>query len=254
MAMLLEYQTQLADALLRGDLVTTSSLFAGSDERRHLGLRVYANNRMHALVSALRDTFPAVRAVVGEGAFTAIGVDYARNYPMARGDLLMWYGAAFPAYLQRVDIEGAARLADLARLEYAWLEAYHAPDAVPLAPAAMAELSPEQLIGARLRVHPSLRLLHLTHDVEPLWRQFGSGTGEVATTDRHDRPALLAILRPAAEVVVLPVSAPVFACIALLRDGAMFGDASDDLNEAGHLTEFQALIATGLFTGIETET
>lgn len=163
----------------------------------------------------------------------------------------MWYGTAFPAYLQRLDIDGAARLADLARLEYAWLEAYHAPDAVPLAPAALAALTEEQLIGARLRVHPSLRLLHLAHDVEPLWRLFGSGTDEVATTDRHDRPARLAILRPAAKVVVLPISAPVFACIALLRDGALFGEATGGLVPSDHLAELQALIAAGLFTKLE---
>lgn len=84
MATLLEYQTQMAYALLRGDLVTTSCLFAGSDERRHLGLRVYANNRMHALISALRDTFPAVLGLVGETAFTALAVDYVWMNPRAR--------------------------------------------------------------------------------------------------------------------------------------------------------------------------
>jgi hypothetical protein len=58
------------------------------------------------------------------------------------------------------------------------------------------------------------------------------------------------IARPLAEVLVLPVSSPVFDCLADLRDGGAFGDATRHLDPAEAAAELQALIAAGLFTHI----
>lgn len=253
MTPLLKYQETLAAAVLSGHRAPALPLFQGSEGRRRLGLAVYANNLMHALVSALRDTFPAVSAIVGEAAFTSLAVAYVRENPPARGALLIWYGALFPAYLDRLDVGALRYLTDLARLECAWLEAYHAAEAEPLAMARLATLAPEQLVAARLRFHPSVRLLRSAHDIEMIWRRYRKG---LVATDAEvclDRATSLAILRPSTEILVLPVSPPVFDCLDRLRDGAVFGEASSHLDQPEHLAELQALIAAGLFIDIETE-
>lgn len=252
MTTLLDYQTRMLEALRSGDWAAVSSSFAGDGDRRSLGLRVYANNWMHALISALRDTFPAVRGALGEEAFVPIAVGYVRADPLARDGLLMWYGSSFPDALDAASTVGAPYLADLARLEYAWLEAYHAPEASPLPPAALAALTPAQLVGARVHLHPSLRLRRSDHAVERVWQHYRSG-GTRDTVPPADGPACLALFRPFAEVVVVRIPEPVHTALVRLATGTRFGDASRDLVRAEHLEELRALIAAGLFTKIETQ-
>lgn len=250
MAALPDYQRQFADAVLTGDRDTALTLFQGRLARRRLGLRVYANNAMHALVSALHDTFPAVNAMLGDETFTALAVAYVRANPPVRDALLVWYGEGFPAFLDRVAVEEAPYRAELARLEWAWLEAYHAPEAVPLPPAAFAVLTPEQLIAAHMRLHPSVHLLCCANDIEPIWQRYRGGLDASAGSDQRDRSCRIAVMRPFAEVIVRPLSSPVFDCLALLRDGAPFGEATGHLAEAEHVAELQELLAAGLFADI----
>lgn len=252
MTTLLAYQTRMLDALRFGNWAAVSSSFAGERDRRNLGFRVYANNWMHALISALGDTFPAVRGALGEEAFVPIAVGYVGANPLARDELLMWYGSSFPGALAATSIAGAPYLADLARLEYAWLEAYHAPEASPLPPAALAALTPAQLVGARVHLHPSLRLLRSDHAVERVWQHYRSG-GTRDTVPPAEGPACLAVFRPFAEVIAVRIPEPVHTALVRLATGTRFGDASRDLVRADHLEELRALIAAGLFTKIETQ-
>lgn len=253
MTALLEYQTRLAGSMQGGDREFALPLFQGSGTRRHLGLKVYANNLMHALVSALRDTFPVMNATLGDDTFTALAVAYARANPPVRDVLLIWYGGDFPRFINATGVADAPWLADLARLEWAWLEAYHASEAAPLPPAAFARLTPEQLVAARIRLHPSVRLLRCARDIEPIWRRNRGGFDATAGGDHGDRSFRLAVMRPFAEVVVRRLSAPVFDCLVRLGEGAAFGEAAGGLAEAGHVAELRAVIAAGPFIDIETK-
>lgn len=252
MTALREYQGRLAEALLGGDREAALPLFAGDQRRRSLGLRVYANNWTHTLVSALAETFPSVRAVTGEGAFTAMAVAYVRNRQPGRDDLLTWYGSAFPDFIEAAGNADPAYLADLARLELAWLEAYHAPEAQPLPPAALAALTAERLVGARLGFHPSVRLLRSDQPVERIWARRRRPNGCEQALE-PDGPACLAVLRPAAVVSIMRISPPTFAALGRLRDGAAFGDATSGLVPGPHLDELRALIEAGLFTTIDAQ-
>lgn len=251
MTALREYQARLADALLAGKRDAAMALFCGEAERRSLGLRVYANNWMHTLISALGDTFPAVRALIGEDAFMAIAAAYVRNNPQARDDLLIWYGSSFPDVLDAAGVADPPYLGDLARLEHAWLEAYHAPEAHPLPLAALAALTQEQLVRARLPFHPSVRLLHSHHAIDRIWERYHRPAAH-ETAPQPQGPAWLAVLRPDAEVIIMRISAPTFAALVRLRAGEPFGQATAGLVPADHLHELQALIAASLFTKLET--
>jgi hypothetical protein len=251
MTALLEYQRILAAAVHGGERAGARALFQGTPARRERGLNVYANNAMHALVSALAATFPAVQRILGAPAFTSVAVGYARSHPPARDALLLWYGASFPAFLESLEGSAAPHLPDLARLEYAWLEAYHAAEAEPLPAAHFAALTPEQLVAARLSPHPSVRLLRSSWAIDRIWR------GDPGIAAGGDGPAKngaggrwLIVARPFAEVLVVAASPPIFACLGALCAGALFGDATGHLDQPGHLAELQALIAAGVFTAI----
>jgi hypothetical protein len=251
MIALREYQGRLAAALVAGDREAALCLFGGDEARRSLGLQVYANNWMHRLVSALAETFPSVRAITGDGVFTAMAVAYVRNRPPPRDELLIWYGSSFPDFIEAAGIAGPPYLGDLARLELAWLEAYHSAEAQPLPLAAIAALTAEQLVRARLRLHPSARLLRSDYPVERIRARCLRPDSEETAATQPGAPSCLAILRPGAEVGIMRISPPTFAALGRLRDGAPFGEATNGLVPGEHLEELQALIEAGLFTTID---
>lgn len=152
---------RFAAALLDPQAALPPGLVAwnGSDPGRRF--LVHRNNVLSSLIDALADAFPVVQALVGEAFFRAMASVFVRSAP-PRLRLLVQYGSAFPAF---VECFGPARslpcLSDVARLEFARTEAYHAADAAPLPQSAMqAALGSGERIGElRLGGHPSLRVL-----------------------------------------------------------------------------------------------
>jgi hypothetical protein len=120
---------------------------------------VYRNNVTASLADALATAFPAIAAALGAERFRALAVAHLRAHP-PRSPMLMHVGAELPAFLE--GFQPLARhpwLADLARLELALRESYHAADATPLPADALAALPPERLAAARLGLAPALRLV-----------------------------------------------------------------------------------------------
>src|SRR6202008_3479197 len=74
--------------------------------------------------------------------------------------LLFEYGRDFPAFIERYEYaQDMPWLADVARIERASLDAYHAADAPPLLAAAPAQV-PVNCPGALVfRVHPATRIV-----------------------------------------------------------------------------------------------
>ena len=127
----------------------------GLDPERRLA--VYRDNVLVSLRRLLEGTFPATRRCLGPERFAELALAFVRAEPPDRPQLLA-YGAGFPAFLARAG-RRAALAADLARLEWAREEAYHAADAPPLDPASLAAIPAERYPELRFVPHPSLRLV-----------------------------------------------------------------------------------------------
>jgi hypothetical protein len=91
-----------------------------------------------------------------------------------------------------------AYLGDVARLERAVLEALHAADAAPLAPAVLADLG-ERAATAVFTPHPSVRLVASPHPIASLWEGHRGGEGPVRVEARAES---VLVTRPAAQVLV----------------------------------------------------
>jgi hypothetical protein len=103
---------------------------------------VYRNNVLSGLIEALQESFPAVRRLVGEECFRAMARLYAILSP-PRSAVMLQYGADFPAFIAGFEPTAALPyLPEVARIERAWLEAYHAMEAVQLDPATLATVAP----------------------------------------------------------------------------------------------------------------
>ncbi|MFW6027844.1 MAG: putative DNA-binding domain-containing protein, partial [bacterium] len=148
------YTEHFARALL--DPALRPELFEGGAAQVDAGLAVYRNNVMHSLSVALADIYPVVRALVGEEFFSGLARAYIRAEPPA-SPVLAEYGRSFPAFLENFEpARQAPYLPDVARIERAWLDAWHAPDAEPLDPDTFASLPPEDYAEAVFTCHPSL--------------------------------------------------------------------------------------------------
>ncbi|MEL6646394.1 MAG: DNA-binding domain-containing protein [Pseudomonadota bacterium] len=131
---------------------------------------VYRNNVIVSLTEALEASFPIVAKLVGAANFKLLAGDFVRAHPPS-SPLMMFYGSEMPAFLRGyAPVQGVKYLPDMARLEIAMRESYHAADAVPVDPSKLGALSPEALMQTRLTLAPSLRLVRSGWPIHAIWR------------------------------------------------------------------------------------
>ena len=136
---------------------------------------VYRNNVAASLTRALEASFPTVRKLVGEEFFAAMAVVFLRAHP-PRSRVLMLYGDAFPGFLAGFPpVAGLGYLPDVARLDQAMRESYHAADSAPLSEAGFQRLSGADIGGLRLQLAPSLRRIRSRWPVVSIWAANAEG-------------------------------------------------------------------------------
>jgi hypothetical protein len=120
---------------------------------------VYRNNVTVSLIDALAAVFPATQRITGVEFFRAMARFYVRATP-PRSPLLFEYGHEFPDFIERYDYaRPLPYLADTARIERAWLDAYHAADEQPLAAQNLAQIPPESIADVVFVAHPATRIV-----------------------------------------------------------------------------------------------
>jgi hypothetical protein len=196
-------EADFAHALLDPDSPAPSDAVApaGGDATRRFA--IYRNNVVVGLVDALASRFPVVERVVGAEFFRAMGRLYVSAAP-PRSPLLFRYGDTFPGFVKGFAPAAALPwLSDLARLELARGRAYHAANAVPVAPAAFAALAAGDLARTVVRLHPSVTFISSPFPIVSIWQ--AHQTGEAPEIPRWAPEAAL-VARPAlaVEVRLLP--------------------------------------------------
>ncbi len=129
---------------------------------------VYRNNVAVALTEALETGFPVVRRIVGVEFFRALAGAFLRAHPPT-SPVLMGYGAELPGFLAAFPpVRHLGYLPDVARLELAVRESYHAADMPPIGPDALAPGA--DLMAARVTLAPALRLVRSAWPLHGIWR------------------------------------------------------------------------------------
>jgi hypothetical protein len=171
---------------------------------------VYRNNVTVSLVNALAAVFPATLRITGSDFFRMMARVHVRTAPPT-SPLLFEYGREFPAFIERYEYAGSMPwLADVARIERAWLDAYHAADAEPLSPAALAAISPDQLEGIVLAPHPATRIVRSRYSALTIFS--ANRTNDPVARIDASEPEDALVTRPALDVVArrLPPGGAVF--------------------------------------------
>lgn len=184
---------------------------------------VYRNNVTVSLTEALRQAFPVIRKLVGDDFFTAMAREHVRAHP-PKSPLMMFYGSEMPAFLETFPpVQHLGYLPDIARLELALRESYHAADATPVAPEALQALTSDALLTSRLTLAPALRLVRSRWPVHAIWSANMRDTDAPKSAIAED----VVIARPDydPEPHRLPDGAAAF--IAALMGGATVAEALD---------------------------
>lgn len=173
-------QAWMASALQHRRAVERDAALVG-EARRHVSgndrlrpeeqLEIYREQFWLRHTGALVEDFEGLGAVVGQGVWERLVEEYLAQKPLSSFSLRD-LGAELPAF-----VAGATWLprhelcVDMARLEWAYVEIFDAPDAPLLDPTALATLSEESWNHARIELSPALRLVAVTHPVAELRRR-----------------------------------------------------------------------------------
>jgi Putative DNA-binding domain len=214
-----------AAALLDPKLAVPRHLVGPDGEPTTKRFAVYRNNVVVGLIEALQANFPAVCRIVGKEFFRAMARDYVLAEPPC-SPILLDYGASFPDFI--AGFESAAPLPylpDVARIERAWTESYHAPDAAPLFVEALAAIANDCVAEAHFTLHPSLRVVTSRFPALTIWRMnVGDGVPSPVDLDSGGEDTL--IVRPQADVEVRAIPPGAAEFLNALADGGKLVDAA----------------------------
>lgn len=214
---------------------------------------VYRNNVTVSLINALAATFPATQRITGVEFFRAMARFHVRATPPV-SPLLFEYGRDFPDFIEQYEhAQSMPWLSDVARIERAWLDAYHAADAEPLAPQAFASIPPEHLGDTVLLPHPATRIVRSRYPAVTIFsaNRGSDPVGQIEAAQAED--AL--VTRPKLDVVVrhVPPGGAVFLThlmagepLAAAVSAAMADSSAFDLS-----ANIAGVLAAGAFIGVK---
>lgn len=249
-------QATFGAALLDPDLPLPAGVIGPRGKGAKKRFAIYRNNVTVSLINALADIFPAVQRLVGEGFFRDMARVYVAEEP-PQSALLFEYGCGFPDFLERFEpVAELPYLPDVARLERAWLDAFHAADADALQPSTLGAIPPERLGETIFTPHPATRIVQSRYAAVSIF----SANREKRPVDgiRPLEPEDGLITRPVdtVEVRLLPPGAADF--FKSLIAGTCLGEAAGQALER-HTgfdlpTAISAMLEAGVFSACSTAT
>jgi hypothetical protein len=251
----LGYARAFAPALLDPDRPAPSLVSGPNGKAAKQRYAVYRNNVAVSLIDALTAVFPSTMRITGADFFRAMARFHVRATPPS-SPLLFEYGHDFPDFIEQYEYAGSMPwLADVARIERAWLDAYHAADAEPLAPRALASIPADGLADTILMPHPAARIVRSRFPAVAIFTANRSDgpVGRIETSGPED--AL--VTRPHLEVMVrlLPPGGAVFLRSLIVGEplGAAAAAALAESPEFDLSANIAGMLAAGVFTAIHQE-
>lgn len=217
------YAAGFAGALLNPDLDTPGLVAGPRAKAATKRYNVYRNNVTVSLINAVAAVFPVTQRIAGPDFFRAMARFYVRAEPPI-SPLLFEYGRTFPDFIQKYEYaQSVPWLADVARIERAWLDAYHAADIQPLTPGALGSIPSERLVDTVLRPHPAARVIRSRY---PALSIFAANRREGAGAVEAVEPEDALLTRPALDVEIRPLPPGGASFLAHLMSGCPLGAAA----------------------------
>ena len=147
-------------------------------------LDIYADMYRTRLVDVLREDFPRVATILGDAEFRALANRYLTRHPSTHPSV-RYVGRRFADFVAG---EGALPpfLADLARLEWARVEVFDAPDAEPLRLSDLESLPASDWPTLSLRPIPASLVIACVWPVHEIWAAAEDPAWGHASADRPE--------------------------------------------------------------------
>jgi Putative DNA-binding domain len=249
----LSFAADFSLALLNPKIETPAGIMGPNEKAAIKRYNVYRNNVTVSLIGALAAIYPAVQRMTGVEGFRAMARFHMRAHPPT-SPLLFEYGREFPEFIKHCEYaQSMPWLSDTARIERAWLDAYHAADAEVLTPQTLVAIPPSRLADTVFVPHPATRIVRSEFSAVSIFvANRSDGPAEAVDTAAPEEGL---ITRPEQEVVVrrLPAGAAEF--LTVLVSGEPFGAAASAAFEACASfdlpTNIVGMIEAGVFTAVQ---
>ncbi|MGF6178143.1 HvfC/BufC family peptide modification chaperone [Ensifer sp. 4252] len=248
----LDYPAGFVPGLLDPARATPALVAGPNGKGAEKRFNVYRNNVTVSLIDALAAVFPATLRITGETFFRAMARSHVRATPPT-SPLLFDYGRDFPVFIERYEhAQSMPWLADVARVERAWLDAYHAADAAVLQRDELAAVHAERLGDLVFEGHPATRIVCSAYPVVTIFSA-NRASGPVGRIDTTAAESAL-VTRPMFELEVrrLLPGADIF--LAHLVAGEPLGKAaataSEHCPQFGLATAIRTMLEAGAFSAI----
>ncbi|TAL53010.1 DNA-binding domain-containing protein [Pandoraea sp.] len=249
---LLELQLSFLTALYDSGEAGPTERLSDSGLEPAARLRIYRHNSEQIHLDALRTTFPAVHALVGDTFFEQTAARYRGAHPSRSGNLQA-FGEHFAGFLAtQADTHRLPYLSDVAQLEWRRQNAALAGDAEALSLATLGAALANVDGPMRVSFHPSMQRMASPHPILTLWQYAMRPSAQRLTLPESGEHVVL--WRSADEVAMARVDAASFACIDALSCGEILDAAhaaasaqDPDFDLAACIT---SLVQEGLVTAI----
>jgi hypothetical protein len=246
------YAAAFASALIDPERETPAILAGPAGRGAVKRYNVYRNNVTVSLIDALASIYPAVQRITGADFFRAMARFHIRA-TQPTSPLLFEYGREFPAFIEHYEYARSLPwLADVARIERAWLDSYHAKDVEPLQPELLGSFPPERLGDLVFSTHPSTRIVRSPFSAVTI---FAANRSELPVARiEASVPEDALITRPQADVVVRHLPEGGAAFLSTLMSGRPLGEAAAAALHASPASDIASNIAgmieAGAFTTV----
>ncbi len=219
-------------------------------------LEIYREQFWLRHVGALEEDFATILRLLGHDAFHVLAERYLDAYPPTSFSLRD-LGAHLADFVAReAPYRDDPLLADCARIEWAFVEAFDAPDAAPIGPEVIASMPEDAWPDARLELHPGLQRVALGHPAHRYRAAIKAG-------EEPSRPApeavCVAVYRGPETLQYVEVEPLAFDLLERLSRGEALGEACEAVAAGGGMAEeleakvggwFQFWSAAGWLTGV----
>jgi hypothetical protein len=230
---LAEIQLALAERILGGDAPDLDAWIAvppGVDAAERLS--AYTNGYPARIRESLREAYPALLHILGDRSFAELAERYLPHVPAGEPNL-NFVGSALPGFVAH---DSLARdlpfLPDLARLEWAVNDCFHARLADPFDALACEDWKPEAWSSACIDFQPGTALVRSPWPVRAL-RECRNVAREEIDVDLVDRPENVLVHRADLDVVTRVVDDTEAEALDLLLAGEPLGRVVADLAARG---------------------
>lgn len=215
-----------------------AALFESGDIPLPVRLKVYRNNIVGSLTDVMINSHPLLEKLVGRDFLEMMSRHFVLENPPTQG-CLSFYGATFDSFIENYELAKAMPyLPDIARLEIAMNEAYHAPDDEPLTAKNLAAAPPENL---KLELRKSIRLISSKYPLSDI-RDFCMEDDPAKTMNIDTGGVKLMIYRPALDSVIVKLDEAEYAMLEALGHETALEEALEQTLEKHESFDFQGFL------------